>query len=47
LATVRNIVVAHGGDIQALSKGSRGGAEFIMKFPLQIGAAESSDSHSA
>lgn len=46
LATVRNIVVAHGGDIQALPKGSHGGAEFIMKFPLQIGAAEAPDSHS-
>jgi signal transduction histidine kinase len=33
LATVRNLVIAHGGEITAEPRGPEGGAAFVMKFP--------------
>ena len=33
LATVRNLVVAHGGEIRVEPKGAEGGAAFLIKFP--------------
>jgi signal transduction histidine kinase len=33
LATVRNLVIAHGGEITAEPGGPEGGAAFVMKFP--------------
>jgi signal transduction histidine kinase len=40
LATVRNLVIAHGGEINVLSNEVEGGATFIMRFP-RIDAAPS------
>lgn len=34
LATVRNIVVAHGGEIAVQAKSDKGGAAFVMTFPM-------------
>jgi len=33
LATVRNLVIAHGGEITVEPKGAEGGAAFLLKFP--------------
>lgn len=33
LATVRNLVIAHGGEITAEPRGTEGGATFLIKFP--------------
>jgi len=33
LATVRNLVIAHGGEITVEAKGAEGGAAFLLRFP--------------
>ena len=40
LSVVRNLVAMHGGTIEARSAGLKHGAEFIVRLPLQTGAAE-------
>ena len=40
LSVVRNLVAMHGGTVEARSAGLKHGAEFIVRLPLQTGAAE-------
>jgi len=41
LATVRNMVIAHGGEITVEAKGSEGGAAFLLQLPLTANGQQS------
>ncbi|OHE24867.1 MAG: hypothetical protein A3J94_07310 [Syntrophus sp. RIFOXYC2_FULL_54_9] len=40
LATVRNLVIAHGGEITVEAKGAEGGAAFVLKLPRTTNAQQ-------
>ena len=40
LATVRNLVIAHGGEIAVEAKGAEGGAVFLLKLPRTTNGQE-------